>query len=83
MSLYDDVVAVLREEIGPSAPILLDRCCRKHLRIQPAELAVAHLVPLADCCCTGIRGSLGEAIAERLRVEIIGLDRGRQGGDRS
>jgi len=81
MSLYDDVVTVLKEEIGPSAPIFLDRCCRKHLRIRPAELTAAHLLPLADCCCTGVRGSLGDAVAERLRHEIAGLDHGGQGSD--
>jgi hypothetical protein len=83
MSLYDDIVAVLKEEIGPSAPILLDRCCRKHLRIQPAELSEVHLLPLADCCCAGIRGSLGDAIAGRLHDEILGLYHGKRGSDRS
>jgi len=82
MSLYDDVVTVLKEEIGPSAPILLDRCCRKHLRIRPTELSAAHLIPLADCCFTNVRGSLGDAVAERLRRGIAEIDRGTPGNDR-
>ena len=82
MSLYDDLVAILKEEIGPSAPILLDRYCKKHLGIRPAEITTDHLVPLADVCCTGIRGSLGDIVAERVRRGITDLDHAPRGSDR-
>jgi hypothetical protein len=73
MSLTNDVVAVLQEDLGPSATIFLERCCKKSLGKRSADLTKEDLPPLADCCFAGVRISLGEEIAEKIRRNLLAL----------
>jgi hypothetical protein len=73
MSLTNDVIAVLQEDLGPSAMIFLERCCKKSLGKKSADLTKEDLSPLADCSFAGVRGSLGEEVAEKVRRNLLAL----------
>ncbi|MBN1161641.1 MAG: hypothetical protein JXA17_06830 [Dehalococcoidales bacterium] len=50
MSLYDDVVTIAKEYIGPAGQKFIDRQLESHLNLSPAELNKASLFELSKWC---------------------------------
>jgi len=73
MSLTNDIIVILQEDLGPSASIFLDRCCKKTLKKRSADLGRDDIAPLADCCYNGIKESLGQQTAEKVRRNLLAL----------
>ncbi|QSZ66531.1 hypothetical protein RJ40_02950 [Methanofollis aquaemaris] len=73
MSLDDDVLAALKEEIGPSAARLLSRCAKKALNKSPSGLTRADLPALADACHAAVVPVLGTEAAGRIRGRVLKL----------
>ncbi|MDG6257371.1 MAG: hypothetical protein QCH35_07200 [Methanomicrobiaceae archaeon] len=74
MHLREQIIAILRDEVGPAAPLLLDRCCRKNLGKNPAELTVHDIHPLSESCYETVVTSLGQPAAEKLKASLQGLE---------
>jgi hypothetical protein len=50
MSLYDDVVTIAKEYIGPAGQKFIDRQLESHLNITPTELDSSNLFELSKWC---------------------------------
>ena len=55
MSLYDDVVTIAKEYIGPAGQKFIDRQLESHLKIAPADLNQNNLFELSKWCFTSGR----------------------------
>ncbi|WP_130647192.1 hypothetical protein [Methanofollis fontis] len=73
MPLNDRVIAILGEEVGPSARVVLSRCSRTSLGKTPDDLVPTDLPVLADAVHAAVRATLGEGIAARIRQGILAL----------
>jgi len=73
MPLNEHLTAILREDLGPSAGIVLSKCTKKCLGKSPAELTPADLPALAEACHGAVRPTLGESVAARIRQGILSL----------
>jgi hypothetical protein len=74
MHLREQIIAILRDEVGPAAPLLLDRCCKKNLGKNAADLNSQDIRPLSESFYETIITSLGEPAAEKLKASIQGLE---------
>ena len=74
MHLREQIIAILKDEVGPAAPILLDRCCSKNLGKNAADLTVQDIPSLSESCYETVVVSLGKPSAERLKASIQGLE---------
>jgi hypothetical protein len=50
MSLYDDVVTIAKEYIGPAGQKFIDRQLESHLNLKPADLNKTNLFELSKWC---------------------------------
>jgi hypothetical protein len=50
MALYDDVVTIAKEYIGPAGQKFIDRQMESHLNLTPAELNKTNLFELSKWC---------------------------------
>lgn len=73
MALDDEVLAALKEEIGPSAGFLLSRCAKKALEKSPSGLTRTDLPALAEACHAAVTPVLSTEAATRLRNRILEL----------
>ena len=73
MHLREQIIAILKDEVGPAAPILLDRCCSKNLGKKAADLTVQDILPLSESFYETVLMSLGQPAAEKLKASIQGL----------
>lgn len=73
MSLKNDCLAVLAEELGPAAKTFLDRQCRNHLRKDPSLLERADLEELIKWCVAGVQLALGAQVAENVKKGLLSL----------
>jgi len=73
MTLEQDLVAALAKDLGPSAPQFLKRQCEAHLKKSPSSLTKADLDELAKWCFIGVKISLGEQTANKVKDNIIRL----------
>jgi hypothetical protein len=73
MSLDKDVEAVLAKDLGPSAPAFLKRQCEAHLKKPAASLTRTDLDELADWCFIGVKLTLGETTADRVKKGVLNL----------
>ena len=55
MALYDDVVEIAKEYIGPAGQQFIDRQLSTHLNLTPAELNTSNLFELSKWCFTSGR----------------------------
>lgn len=72
MSLDADITTVLAKSIGPSAPIFLKQVCMK-MKKQPSELTKADLDTLIDQVYEGVKKTLGEENAQKIKANLKGL----------
>ncbi|WP_298670330.1 hypothetical protein [uncultured Methanofollis sp.] len=73
MRLCDAVTMVLKEELGYSAGVFLQRCTKKSLGKSPDLLTLDDLPALADACAGAIGQTLGKEVAGRVRERILSL----------
>jgi hypothetical protein len=73
MSLTNDIITVLQEDLGPSAAIFLERCCKKSLGKRSADITREDIRPLAECSYNGIMQSLGQQVAEKVKLNLLAL----------
>jgi hypothetical protein len=72
MSLYNDVEVVLAKDLGPAAPMFLKRQVG-HLKKDSTSLMKQDLDELANWCFRGVKLTLGEATALRVKNNVISL----------
>lgn len=73
MRLCDAVTMVLKEELGYSAGIFLQRCVNKNFGKSPDLLTRDDIPALADACARAVGQTLGDAVAGRVRERILSL----------
>ena len=73
MGLNDQVLKILTEEMGPSAPVFLERQCKHHLKIEVGALTSANMEELARWVHVGSNLTLGKDIADKLKSQILSL----------
>jgi hypothetical protein len=73
MALKERLTAILGEDLGPSAGIVLSKCTKKSLGKNPADLTPADMPALAEACHRAVRPTLGESVAARIRQNILAL----------
>lgn len=72
MSLDADIITILSRSIGPSAPIFLKQVCMK-MKKSPAELTKADLDTLIDQVYEGVKKTLGDDTAQKIKDNLKGL----------
>ena len=73
MSLYNDVEDVLAKDLGLSAPNFLKRQVERHLNRNNREIAQDDLEELSKWCYTGVKLTLGEDTAIRVKRNVLSL----------
>jgi hypothetical protein len=73
MTIEQDCLAVLAQELGPAAKSFLLRQCRSHLNKEPATLEKSDIENLAKWCQAGIQMAIGAQVAENVRKGILAL----------
>ncbi len=73
MTLEQDILAVLAEDLGPAAKPFLVRQCRSHLGKEPSMLQKSDMENLAKWCQIGIQTTLGPQVAEKVKKGLLAL----------
>ena len=73
MTVEQECLAVLSEELGPAAKAFLIRQCRSHLNKEPAQLQKSDIDDLTKWCCTGVQFALGAQVAENVKKGLLAL----------
>jgi hypothetical protein len=73
MTVEQDCLAVLAEELGPAAKPFLYRVCRQQLRKEPAMLQKKDIDQLAKSCYLGVKQALGVPAAEKIQKSLMEL----------
>ncbi len=73
MTIEQDCLAILAQDLGPAAKAFLLRQCRGHLNKEPAMLLPADLDNLAKWCHIGVQSALGAQVAENVKKGLLAL----------
>ncbi|KQC05646.1 MAG: hypothetical protein APR53_06830 [Methanoculleus sp. SDB] len=73
MSLRDDILTILQQDLGPAAPIFLEKCCKKRLGRTSHEIVPGDISVLAECFYQGVAESIGVPNAERVRGHVLAM----------
>jgi hypothetical protein len=73
MTVEQDFLAVLAEDLGPAAKTFLLRQCRNHLNKEPSMLQESDIDELAKWCQIGVQSALGAQIAESVKKGLLTL----------
>jgi len=73
MTVEQDCLAVLAQELGPAAKTFLLRQCRSHLNKEPSMLQKSDIDNLAKWCQTGVQLAIGAQVAENVRKGFFAL----------
>ena len=73
MTVENDCLIVVAEEVGPAAKAFLDKQCRLHLRKEPGLLQRSDIDELAKWCAASIQMTLGAQVAERVKKGLLAL----------
>lgn len=73
MAIADQVLKILSEEMGPSAPVFLERQSKHHLNKDVSALSNADMEELAKWVHIGSKLTLGEDVANSLKTKILAL----------
>jgi hypothetical protein len=73
MTVEQDALAVLAEELGLAAKAFMLRQCRNHLNKEPAMLQKSDIENFAKWCQIGIQLTLGAQIAENVKKGLLAL----------
>ena len=67
MTVEQDCLAVLAQELGPAAKTFLTRQCKTHLNKEPSMLQKSDIDNLAKWCQIGVQLAIGAQVAENVR----------------
>ena len=73
MTIEQDFLAVLVEDLGPAAKTFLLRQCRNHLNKEPSMLEKSDIENLAKWCHIGVQSALGAQVAENVKKGLLAL----------
>jgi len=73
MTVEQECLAVLAEELGPAAKVFLIRQCRGHLNKEPALLQRSDIDDLTKWCYTGVQFALGAQVAENVKKGLLAI----------
>jgi len=73
MTIEQDFLKVLAEDLGPAAKPFLLRQCRNHLNKEPSMLQKSDIDNLAKWCTSGIQVALGAQVAESVQKGLLAL----------
>lgn len=73
MTVEQDCLAVLAEELGPAARAFLSRICKNQLKKEPAQLEKWDIEELAKWCSVGTQSTLGAQVAENIKKNLLTL----------
>jgi hypothetical protein len=73
MTIEQDSLAVLAEDLGPAAKNFLLRQCRHHLNKEPYMLQESDIDNLAKWCHIGVQMALGAQIADKVQKGLLAL----------
>jgi hypothetical protein len=73
MSVEQEVLATLAQDLGPAAKVFLLRTCRNQLRKEPAQLDKMDIPSLANAICLALQNSLGVPLAEKVKTNLMKL----------
>jgi hypothetical protein len=73
MTIEQDCLAVLAEELGPAAKAFMTRQCRNHLNKEPAQLQKSDIDELAKWSYAGVQLAIGAQVAENIKKGLLAL----------
>ena len=73
MTVEQDCLAVLAEDLGPAAKPFLYRVCRQNLLKEPSMLQKSDIDKLAKFCYFGVKQALGVPVAEKVQKSLLEL----------
>ncbi len=73
MTVEQDCLAVLAQDLGPAAKAFLVRQCRGHLNKEPSMLQKTDIDNLAKWCQISVQSALGAQIAENVKKGLLAL----------
>ena len=73
MALYDDVVNVAKQYLGPAAQKFVDRQIKGHLAVDKSQLGPEHLEELAKWCYTSGKLLMDDAKAQEFSQKVKAL----------
>ncbi len=73
MSVEQQCLNVLTQQMGPAAKGFLDRQCKSHLNKEPAALQKSDIDELAKWCQIGTKLVLGDQIADKVKAGLLAL----------
>ena len=76
MALYDEVIDVARNYLGPAAPKFVKRQIRAHLEIEGSQLTYSDLDELAEWCYTSSKVLMDDVKAREFSDHIRSLRNG-------
>ncbi len=74
MTLEQEILAVMAEDLGPAAKAFLYRICRQQLRKEPSALEKTDIPQLASAIYLGLEKSLGIPLAEKVKANLMRLN---------
>jgi hypothetical protein len=73
MTVEQDCLAVLAEELGPAAKTFMTRQCRSHLNKEPSQLQKSDIDEFAKWSYAGVQFALGAQVAENVKKGLLAL----------
>ncbi|XHH09301.1 MAG: hypothetical protein ACFCUE_01370 [Candidatus Bathyarchaeia archaeon] len=71
MTMEQEILAVMAQDLGPAAKVFLYRTCRQQLGKEPSALEKTDIPQLAVVICSGLERSLGIPLAEKVKANLL------------
>jgi hypothetical protein len=71
MTIEQECLAILADDLGPVAKVFLLRVCKQQLRKEPAALQKSDVEKFAKCCYLGLHQAVGIPTAERVKKRLM------------
>jgi hypothetical protein len=75
MSIEQECIAILAQDLGPAARAFLDRQCRQYLRKETSALEIGDVEELAKWCAIETQRVLGVQVAENVKKNLLAIRR--------
>ena len=73
MALYDDVVKIAKEYVGPAGQKFVDRQISGHLGVSPSEINSENMAELAKWCLSSGKMLIGDDKAKEFSEKVKAL----------
>jgi len=73
MSLCNEIIRILTDDLGPATQVLLARQCRSRLKKDPADITQGDLDELASALHETTAPLVGADTADKIRMRIMKL----------